>query len=87
MSAIQDQTVALYEQLAPIATRYLFERPPPASEVNGMPMVLFLGNHSSGKSSFINHLLQSDLQRTGIAPVDDGFTIIMHGDERRGTRR
>jgi len=29
-------------------------------------MVVFLGNHSSGKSTFINYLLdESDLQTTG----------------------
>ena len=81
MSEIQDQACAFYKQLEPIAKRYFFERPPPPSEVNGMPMVLFLGNHSSGKSSFINHLLGDRFQRTGIAPVDDGFTIIMYGEE------
>ncbi len=81
MTAIQDQACALYQQLEPIAKRFLFERPPKPSEVNGRPMVLFLGNHSAGKSSFINHLLGDSVQRTGIAPVDDGFTIIMPGNE------
>ena len=81
MTSIQDQACALYKQLDPIARRFLFERPPPVSEVNGMPMVLFLGNHSAGKSSFINHLLGTNIQRTGIAPVDDGFTILMHGED------
>jgi hypothetical protein len=47
------------------------------------PPVLLLGNHSSGKSSFINHLLGRDVQRTGIAPTDDGFTILLHGNPPR----
>lgn len=47
------------------------------------PMVLFLGNHSSGKSSLINHLLSRDIQRTGVAPTDDGFTVLMHGEQQR----
>lgn len=47
------------------------------------PPVLLLGNHSSGKSSFINHLLGRDVQRTGIAPTDDGFTLLLHGTEPR----
>ncbi|MEM7678107.1 MAG: dynamin family protein [Myxococcota bacterium] len=81
MSEIQDQACNFYKQLEPLAKRYLFENPPPSSEVNGMPIVLLLGNHSSGKSSFINHLLGSKAQRTGIAPIDDGFTILMYGDE------
>ncbi len=46
----------------------------------GTPSVLFLGNHSSGKSSFINYLLDEDLQKTGVAPVDDGFTVVRYGE-------
>ena len=38
-----------------------------------------LGNHSSGKSSFINFLLGRKIQATGVAPTDDKFTIIGHG--------
>lgn len=45
------------------------------------PFVLLLGNHSSGKSSFINHLLQRKVQTTGVAPTDDSFTIIGPGNE------
>ena len=47
------------------------------------PLVLLLGNHSSGKSSLINHLLNHKVQRTGVAPTDDGFTVLIHGDEPR----
>lgn len=45
-----------------------------------MPMVMLLGNHSAGKSTFINHLLGIEEQETGVAPTDDGFTVIMRGD-------
>ncbi len=48
-------------------------------QLSRQAQVLFLGNHSSGKSSFINHLLEKDLQKTGMAPTDDGFTIITRG--------
>ncbi|DAZ96290.1 TPA: hypothetical protein N0F65_008323 [Lagenidium giganteum] len=44
-----------------------------------LPFVFLLGNHSSGKSTFINHLLQREVQTTGVAPTDDGFTIIAPG--------
>lgn len=40
------------------------------------PMVMMLGNHSSGKSTFINFLAGREIQETGIAPTDDGFTVI-----------
>ena len=44
-----------------------------------LPTVLVLGNHSSGKSSFINQLAGRSLQETGVAPTDDGFTLIAPG--------
>lgn len=50
------------------------------SLVTGMPTVLCLGNHSSGKSTFINHLAGASIQATGVAPTDDGFTLITYGD-------
>jgi septin family protein len=39
-------------------------------------MVLCVGNHSSGKSSFINYVLGRPIQTAGVAPTDDCFTII-----------
>ncbi|MEZ6135028.1 MAG: dynamin family protein [Pirellulaceae bacterium] len=50
------------------------------SQATGLPTVLCLGNHSSGKSTFINHLAGANVQETGVAPTDDGFTLIMYGD-------
>lgn len=40
------------------------------------PMVLVVGNHSSGKSTFINRLMGLEVQETGVAPTDDGFTVL-----------
>lgn len=47
----------------------------------GLPTVLCLGNHSSGKSTFINHLAGQSIQDTGVAPTDDGFTLITYGEK------
>eukprot|EP01060_Flectonema_neradi_P002542 TRINITY_DN1159_c4_g1_i1.p1 TRINITY_DN1159_c4_g1~~TRINITY_DN1159_c4_g1_i1.p1 ORF type:complete len:469 (+),score=93.77 TRINITY_DN1159_c4_g1_i1:74-1480(+) len=44
------------------------------------PMVLLIGNHSAGKSTFINNLMGREIQNTGTAPTDDGFTVIRRGD-------
>lgn len=44
------------------------------------PMAILLGNHSSGKSTFINKLLGQPEQHTGVAPTDDGFTVVMRGE-------
>ncbi|KAA9005777.1 GTPase [Histidinibacterium aquaticum] len=60
----------------------MFRRPPTIGELRRPPQVLLLGNHSSGKSTFINYLLGSDVQKTGVAPTDDSFTIITWGDDR-----
>jgi hypothetical protein len=43
------------------------------------PFVFLLGNHSSGKSSFVNYLLQRKVQTSGVAPTDDSFTVIVPG--------
>ena len=43
------------------------------------PMVLLVGNHSSGKSTFINNLCDGKIQEVGNAPTDDGFTVIQNG--------
>ena len=51
-------------------------------KTHSIPMVLMLGNHSAGKSTLINTLLGKDgepVQRTGVAPTDDGFTVIRRG--------
>ena len=50
------------------------------SSATGLPTVLCLGNHSSGKSTFINHLAGASIQDTGVAPTDDSFTLLMYGD-------
>ncbi|CAM9718715.1 unnamed protein product, partial [Phaeothamnion confervicola] len=44
-----------------------------------LPFVFLLGNHSSGKSSFINYVLGRSIQTAGVAPTDDSFTIIAPG--------
>ncbi|EEC45828.1 predicted protein, partial [Phaeodactylum tricornutum CCAP 1055/1] len=47
------------------------------------PFVLLVGNHSSGKSSFINYVLGRKVQTAGVAPTDDSFTIIAPGPADR----
>ncbi|EKX54199.1 hypothetical protein GUITHDRAFT_160834 [Guillardia theta CCMP2712] len=66
--------------LLPINERMM--GPLPQSEIiTSRPMVLLLGNHSSGKSSFINFLVGSEVQKSGVAPTDDSFTLITSGME------
>ncbi|EWM27210.1 rme1-like gtpase atpase without a c-terminal eh domain protein [Nannochloropsis gaditana] len=44
-----------------------------------LPFVFLLGNHSSGKSSFVNYVCNRPIQTAGVAPTDDSFTIIAPG--------
>jgi len=44
-----------------------------------LPFVFLVGNHSSGKSSFINYVLGRNVQTAGVAPTDDCFTVIAPG--------
>ena len=41
------------------------------------PMVLIIGNYSSGKSSLLNYILGMDEQLVGAAPTDSGFTLLL----------
>ncbi|MGE3309867.1 MAG: dynamin family protein [Limisphaerales bacterium] len=76
-----EQTAAdLHERiLGPLAKRLAFDLAHWPTNSASTPVVLFLGNHSSGKSSFINHLLGQSVQATGLAPTDDGFTVLTWG--------
>jgi hypothetical protein len=87
LEVVDKRARQLYDELEPIASRFEFERAPRPAETKGAPLVLILGNHSSGKSTFVNWLLGEEVQKTGLAPIDDGFTIIGHGkapDEKDG---
>ena len=66
--------------LLPINER-MFGPLPQSETITSRPMVLLLGNHSSGKSTFINYLLSADIQKSGVAPTDDCFTLITSGAE------
>mmetsp|Transcript_10266 Transcript_10266/g.12992 ORF Transcript_10266/g.12992 Transcript_10266/m.12992 type:complete len:578 (+) Transcript_10266:140-1873(+) len=46
-----------------------------------LPFVFLVGNHSSGKSSFVNYVLGRNVQTAGVAPTDDCFTVIAPGPE------
>lgn len=69
---IQAEVAALYARLEALRAQTRF---PSFAPVN-VPMVLVLGNHSSGKSTFINHMLGQRVQKTGRAPTDCTFTVL-----------
>ncbi|MBQ3343329.1 MAG: dynamin family protein [Kiritimatiellae bacterium] len=70
-----------YERFGSLAKRYYYRFARPTVTVGGSPCMIFLGNHSSGKSSLINWVLGgSPVQDVGLAPTDDGFTVIAYGE-------
>lgn len=68
-----------YEFLDELAQQFKVKLPPSAAEIHSNPIILCLGNHSSGKSAFINHILGQDIQESSIAPLDDCFTLFSFG--------
>lgn len=83
LDEISESVKTLYhEVLDPVETRFAFEKRPSDGEIAGGPMVLVVGNHSSGKSTFLNYLLGEEIQKTGMAPTDDSFTILRYSEQR-----
>lgn len=54
-----------------------------ATQIPWWPLISILGTFSAGKSSFVNHYLGHDLQRTGNQAVDDKFTVICFTREQQ----
>jgi GTPase SAR1 family protein len=66
--------------LTPVALRYGYSKTPLQAGIKWRPLVLLLGNYSSGKSTLINEFVGAGIQATGQAPTDDSFTIITYDD-------
>ncbi len=62
--------------LSPLFQRYRMNIDPLEATLKWKPIVLVIGNYSSGKSTLINEILGLEVQRTGQAPTDDSFTVI-----------
>ena len=55
-----------------------------ATKITWWPLISVLGTFSAGKSTFINHFLKQNLQRSGNQAVDDKFTVICFSKESSG---
>ncbi|MBW2502341.1 MAG: dynamin family protein [Deltaproteobacteria bacterium] len=71
----------LRSKMTPIYKRYSVSMQDVLTPLMWKPLVLIIGNYSSGKSTFINELLDMPVQRTGQAPTDDCFTILTSPEE------
>lgn len=54
-----------------------------ANHISWWPLVSILGTFSAGKSSFINTWLGHDVQRSGNQAVDDRFTVLSYGPDKK----
>jgi GTPase SAR1 family protein len=63
-------------RLGPLFSRYRMDLDSLEAALKWKPIVLILGNFSSGKSTLINEFLGAEIQRTGQAPTDDSFTVL-----------
>lgn len=81
INALHNELLEMVEKhLTPVAVRYGYSETPLEATIKWRPLVLVLGNYSSGKSALINEFLGSDIQKTGQAPTDDSFTILTYDD-------
>jgi hypothetical protein len=77
------QAVSSFRKLDRVARHLGFLGPEEscATQVPWWPLIAVLGVYSSGKSTFINHYLGYDLQRTGNQAVDDKFTVVCYSND------
>ena len=68
------------DNLSPVAMDYGYSAAPLEANIKWRPLVLVIGNYSSGKSTLINDFLGGNIQATGQAPTDDSFTVITYDD-------
>ena len=80
-----NEALTAYRQLDQVAYRMGLLSPDEsfALRIAWWPMISVLGTFSSGKSTFINHYIGSDLQSTGNQAVDDKFTVVCYGSEEK----
>lgn len=64
------------KKIAPLFSKYNLDLSSLESGMKWKPIVLIIGNYSSGKSTLINEIIGTNIQRTGQAPTDDAFTVI-----------
>ncbi|XP_067680724.1 EH domain-containing protein 3-like [Haliotis asinina] len=75
------------QKLLPLEEHYKFHdfHSPPLDDADfdAKPMILLIGQYSTGKTTFIRYLLEADFPgiRIGPEPTTDRFIAVMHGDQ------
>jgi ribosome biogenesis GTPase A len=79
---VVNEAKQLHEEiLTPLNSKFLGPLEKRSDQMMPKPMVFVLGNHSSGKSTFINYVVGKDVQTAGVAPTDDSFSVVVPGRE------
>lgn len=74
-------------KILPLEEHYLFHEfhSPPLNDADfeAKPMILLVGQYSTGKTTFIKYLLEKDFPgiRIGPEPTTDRFIAVMHGEQ------
>ncbi|XP_068212204.1 EH domain-containing protein 3 isoform X2 [Palaemon carinicauda] len=78
---------AVYKhKVLPLEKGYQFQdfHSPPLDDTDfdAKPMILLVGQYSTGKTTFIRYILEKDFPgiRIGPEPTTDSFVVVMHGD-------
>ncbi len=58
-----------------------------ADDLDGLFLLVVVGEFNAGKSSLINALLAADVMREGVTPTTDRVTLVQHGEEARFEER
>jgi len=87
-ASVSDGLKKLYrDKLLPLEECYKFQdfhsAPLSESDFDAKPMVLLIGQYSTGKTTFIKYLLEQEFPgcRIGPEPTTDRFIAVMHGDQ------
>ena len=56
-----------------------------SGQIRAKPMILFLGPWSTGKTTMINYILESDILRVSAEPTTSEFTIVSYDEKIKNT--
>jgi len=54
-----------------------------ADDLDGLFLLVVVGEFNAGKSSLVNALLGADVMREGVTPTTDRVTLVQHGSQER----
>ena len=78
---VLDTCANLHSSIMPLNEKLRGPLAKNSDQNTALPLVFLVGNHSSGKSSFVNFIMGRNVQTAGVAPTDDCFTVIAPGPE------